>query len=526
MIAPDKKRQHPRIGEILLDYGLISQEQLVRALDRQVQSGDRLGSVLEGLGYLDSDTLLSVLGRQYDSPFVNLYEVKVSPAILELLPFEQVKSFKAIPFSKSDNALSVAMVDPGDAVAIRNIESVVGSSVKPHVVPCYQMDRAIHAFETEGYGSITFEGDKLKEEKVFTEKKVPDILAMLKLLTDFRATELHLAAGASPGMKINNELKRLSMPRISPAQMKDFVSKVLTKNQFDEFESYNELDTVITLSDTGRFRINVFRQRNSISLSARLMYESIPSISDLHLPELVHDFALKQKGLFLITGPAGQDKSTTLAAIIDVINSNRSCNIVTLEDPVRYLHTHKKSNVNQRDIGIDTDSFASGLKHVLRQGQDVIMISDLRDLESISAALHAAESGHLVIAAIHSLNTVTAMEKILNIFPDIRRPQIKMQLADTLLVVISQKLIPKTDGDGKTRAYEVLMNSSRVANLIREGQVSNIRQMMQVASEDMSSLDQSLAGLCLEGKISFNDGLNSSDNAAFYQELIRRGKIS
>ena len=525
MIAPDKKRPHPRIGEILLDYGLITQEQLVRALDRQVQSGDRLGSVLEGLGYLDSDTLLSVLGRQYDSPFVNLYEVKVSPAILELLPFEQVKSFKAIPFSKSIDALSVAMVDPGDAVAVRNIEAVVGSSVKPHVVPCYQMDRAIDAFETEGYGRITFEGEKLKVEKVVTEKKVPDIIAMLKLLGDFRATELHLAAGASPGMKINNELKRLSMPRISPAQMKDFVSEVLTKNQFDEFESRNELDTVITLSDTGRFRINVFRQRNSISLSARLMYESIPSISDLHLPELVHDFALKQKGLFLITGPAGHDKPSTIAAIIDLINSNRSCNIVTLEDPVRYLHTHKKSNVNQRDIGIDTDSFASGLKHVLRQGQDVIVISDLRDLESISAALHAAESGHLVIAAIHSLNTVTALEKILNIFPDIRRPQIKMQLADTLLLLISQKLVPHAEGEGNIRAYEVLMNSSRVANIVREGQVSNIRQMMQVVSEDMSSLDQSLAGLCLEGKISFNDGLHSSDNAAYYQEIIRRGKI-
>ena len=525
MITPDKKRQSPRIGEILLDYGLITSEQLIRALDRQVQSGDRLGSVLEGLGYLDSDTLLSVLGRQYDSPFVNLFEVKVSPEILELLPFEQVKSFKALPFSKSNDALSVAMVDPGDAVTIKNIESVVGSSVKPHVVPCYQMDKAISSFEKEGYGSITFEGVKLKEEKAITEERVPNMIAMLKLLTDFRATELHLAAGASPGMKINNELKRLSMPRVSSARMRDFISEILTKDQINEFESSKELDTVIILSDSGRFRINVFRQRNSISLSARLMYESIPSIADLHLPELVNDYALKQKGLILITGPAGQDKSTTLASITDLINSNRSCNIVTLEDPVRYLHKHKKSNVNQREISIDTDSFASGLKHVLRQGQDVIVISDLRDQESISAALNAAESGHLVIAAIHSLNTVTAIEKILNVFPDIRRPQIKMQLADALLLLLSQKLVPKAEGEGKIRAYEVLMNSSRVSNLIREGQVSNIRQMMQVASEDMSSLDQSLAGLCLESKISFDDGLNCSDNSVFYQALIRRGKI-
>lgn len=525
MITPDKKRQHNRIGEILLDYGLITQEQLVRALDRQVQSGERLGSVLEGLGYLDSNTLLSILGKQYDRPFVNLYEVKVPPEILELLPFEQVKSHKVLPFNKSDNTLSLAMVDPDDTKVIRNVEAVIGGTVKPHIVPNFQMDRAISAFEENGYGSMTFEGERLREEKVRVEERVPNIQTLLKLVVDFKASELHLSAGAAPGMRINEKFKRLTMPRLSSALMRDFVSDLLTEDQVNEFESRNDLDFVKTLSDTGRFRINIYKQRNSISLSARRMFEEIPSVTDLNLPVLVNDFAFKSRGIILISGTAGQGKATTIASIVDLINSSRSCNIITFEDPLTYLHKHKKSNVNQREIGIDTESVASGLKHVIRQGQDVIVIGDLNDTDSITAALNAAASGCLVIAAINASNSVTALDRILKVFPDNHQPKIRMQLADTLLLLLSQRRVPLKEGDDKIYAYEVLMNSSRISNLIRDGQTANIRQLMQAAAEDMSSMDYSIAKLCLEGKIDFDAGLKLSDNPAYYQEVIRRGKI-
>lgn len=525
MITPDKKRHHIRIGEILLDYGLITREQLVRALDKQIETGNRLGSVLESLGYLGSDTLLSVLGKQYDRPFVNLYEVKVPPEILELLPFEQVKSYKVLPINKSDNTLSLAMVDPEDATAIQSVEAAIGGTVKPHVVPNYQMDRAISAFEKEGYGSMTFEGKSLREEKILVEERVPGIYTLLKLVTHFKASELHLAAGAAPGMRINDAFKRLSMPRVSSALMRDFISDLLTQDQINEFESSNDLDFVKILSDTGRFRINIFKQRNSISLSARLMYENIPSVTDLNLPVLVNDYAFKSQGIFLIAGNAGQGKSTTIASIVDLINSGRSCNIVTFEDPIKYLHKHKKSNVNQREVGIDTDSVASGLKHVIRQGQDVIVIGDLNDTESITAALNAATSGCLVIAAINASNSVAALDRIFKVFPDNSQPLIRMQLADTLLLLLSQRLVPVKESDDIIRAYEVLMNSSRISNLIRDGQTSNIRQLMQATSEDMSSIDQSIARLCLEGKIEFDAGLKSSDNPVYYQEIIRRGRI-
>ena len=519
------RKQQPRIGEILVNYGLISYEQLTRALDRQVQSGRRLGSILEELGYLDIDTLLNVLSNQYGLPFVNLFEVNVPPETLKLLPFEQVKSFNVLPFRKTDNTVSVAMVDPGDASVLQNIESVLGGTVKTFVVPHYQMDKAISCFEKDGYGDLPFEGEKLREEKVLVESTVPNIHTLFKLLLDFKATDLHLSAGAAPSMRINHRLKKLSMPKVSAAQMKDFIAEILTKDQMETFELERELDFVISLTDTGRFRMNIYKQRNSVSLSARLIYEDIPSIADLGLPDWLKDYALGQHGFLLIGGLAGHGKTTSVSALVNVINSQKSCNIVTLEDPIEYLHKHKKSNVNQREVGIDTESFSAGLKHVLRQDPDVIVIGDLRDPESVAFALTAAENGHLVIATMHSLNSVTTIEKLLNIFPAHQQPQIRMQLADTLLVLFSQKLVPGRDGEKKVLAYEKLINSSRVSSLIREGKTANIRSLMQVVADDVLAMDQRIAQLCFEGKISFEDGLIFADNPAYYQELIRNGKF-
>ena len=521
----EQKKQKSRIGELLLDYGLITQDQLSRALDSQIQSGRRLGSVLEEMGYLDNDTLLNVLSKQYGLPFVNLFEVNVPPDTLKLLPFEQVKSFNILPFKKSNDTLSLAMVDPHNVTAIQNVEFAIGGSVKPFVVPHSQMDKAISSFEKEGYGDMLFEGEKLKKGKVLVESRLPNILSLLKLMLDFKASDLHLVAGAPPSMRVDGDLKRLSMPAVSSAQMKDFISEIVAKEKMEEFERTNELDFVLSLSDIGRFRMNVYKQRNSIALSAGLIYDSIPSIAKLNLPEWIVDYALKPEGLILIGGLAGQGKTTTASALVNVINTHRRCNIVTLEDPIKYLHRHNKSNVNQREIGIDTESFAAGLSHVMRQDPDVIMIGDLRDPESIAIALNAAETGHLVIGTIHSLNTVTAIDKILNIFPKHQLPQIRMQLADTLQLLFSQKLIPRKDGEGRIVAYEKLTNSARVENLIKEGNSSNIKSLMQIAADDMMSIDQCLAKLCFEGKISFEDGLRFADNPTYHKELIKAGKF-
>jgi twitching motility protein PilT len=517
------KRHKSRIGELLLDYGFINQDQLAKALDRQIRSGGRLGSIIGEMGFVGDDMLLGVLGKQQNLPYVNLFEIKVSPDILNLIPFEQVKAFRALPFRRSEKYISVAMADPYDSAAIQNIESAAGTAVRPFIVPLHQIDKAIRMFEEEGYGSMFFEGEKLREEKAVTGSGVPGMHTFLRLIPDLRATALFLAAGTQPALMIGSELKRLSMPVITSAQMRDFVHEVLEKGQIEEFERKQELTSVISVTDTGRFRMSIFKQRNSISLSARLMFEAIPSVDELGLPEWITGAVLKPHGLVLIAGLPENGKSATVSALVDVINTQRGCNIVTLEDPIEYLHKHKLSNVNQREVGIDTESFPAGLKQVLRQGADVIAVSELRDAESVSMALNAAETGRMVIGAMTTTNSVTAVDRILNIFPADRQPQIRVQLADSLLLVFAQKLIPRKDGDGRVLAYEKLTGSGRIRGLIREGRTSNIKSLMQVASEDMLSIDRSIARLCLEGKISFEEGLKAADTPSYYQDLIRTG---
>lgn len=512
-----------RIGEMLLDYDLITQEQLARALDRQIINGGRLGSILEDMGYVDDDTLLNILSRQCNLPFINLFELKVPPDVLRLIPFDQVKSFKVIPFGKSDNTVFVAMVDPNDANTIRNIEVTTGGTVKPYIVPHRQMDKALRKFDAEGYGNMFFEGEMLKDTKAAAESRVPGICTLLRLLHDFKATDLHLTAGAPPGIRVNNELKRLSMPKMTAAHMRDFAYEILKREQLEEFEREKTLDFVLSFQDAGRFRINLYKQRNSISLSARMVFDIVPSLKDLNIPDWMTDYLMKSQGLILIAGLPGDGRAATISSLVDVINSTRKCNIVTLEDPIKYLHKHKLSNVNQIEIGIDTESFKEGLKHVRRHVPDVIVISDLRDAESISLALDAAETGHLVIGAITSVNTTTAIDKILNISPPNQQLQIKTQLADTLLLVFAQRLIPGKEGEGRILAYEKLARSSRVRNLIQEAKVANIRSLMQVAADDMLSFDRSIAKLCLDGRIAFEDGLKFADTPSYYQDLIRTG---
>jgi twitching motility protein PilT len=476
------------------------------------------------MGYLDDDTLLSVLSKQYGLPSVNLFEVKVSPEILRLLPFEKIKTFKVLPLRKIDDTLSLAMVDPNNISVIQEIEFVLGRIVKPLVAPEYQMDEVINQFEKEGYGNKTFNGERLKEEAVAIESKIPNIYTLLRSVLQYKATDLHLTAGAPPSVRVNNELKRISMSAVTPAQLRDFVSEILTKEQMDKLEREKEIEFTLSLPDIGRFRINMYKQRGSISIVARLIIENIPSLKELNLPEWIKDYALRPQGFILIVGPAGHGTTTTMAALVDVINSNRRCNIVTLESPIEYLHKHKKSNVNQREVSVDTVSFVSGLRHILKQDPDVIVIGELTDPESVSIVLTAAETGHLVISTMHSLNTTTAISRLIDLFPDHQQPQIRRQFADSFLLVFAQRLVPVKEGEGRILAYEKLINTIKTRNLIREGKIPRMRSLMEIVSEDMSSIDQSLAELCLEGKITFEDGLKFADNQVYYQEIIRARK--
>lgn len=519
----EEKKKNPKslFGEVLLEYGIINQEQLKKALTRQVQTGGQIGSILEEMGYLDEDSLLSFLSKQFNVSSLNLFKTQIASNVLKLVPFEKVKAFKVLPIREAGGKMTLAMVNPNDLNAMQDVEFALGRKIEPIVVPFYQMEEAIAYFTEEGYGDKIFDGEMLRERIVAVKSKIPTIYSMLKLVLDYKATDLHITAGVPPSIRIDSEIKRLSMPAVTPEQTREFAYDVLTKEQREVFERDREIDFAISLPDAGRFRVNMYKQRSSLSIAARLIIENVPSIKELAVPEWIKDYALKNQGLILITGPSGHGKTTTMSALVDVINSTRKCNIVTIEDPIEYLHKHKKCNVNQREVGVDTESFAMGLKHVFRQDPDVIIIGEMRDAESIAIALTAAETGHLVISTLHSQNATTAVDRIIDVFQEHQQHQVRLQFADSFLLVFAQRLVPKKSGKGRILAFEKMVNSYRVRNLIREGKTHNIRSFMQVVADDLSSIDQSLAKHCRDGEITFEEGLKYADNASYYKDLTK-----
>jgi twitching motility protein PilT len=514
------KTSKTKLGEIFLEYGIINREQLDKAIRRQAQIGGHIGSILEEMGFLDEDSLLSFLSKQLNTPSMSIFRSIIDVKVLNLVPFDKVKGLKVIPIKKDGGKVTLGMLNPHDFSAIQEVEFFVGRNIEPVVVPSNQLEKAIAYFEKNGYGRSVFDGSQLKTKDVVVETgETPDIRSLLKKVVEQKATDLHLTAGVPPSLRIDNELKRLSIPAMTPEVVKGMAFSILTDEQKKIFERDHEIDFATSLPDAGRFRINIYKQRNSISLAARIIIDDIPSTHELNLPDWIEGYALKNQGFILITGPSGHGKTTTMASMVDIINAQRKANIISLEDPIEYLHKHRKSNINQREIGVDTDSFAIGLKHIFRQNPDVIVIGEMRDPESIAIALTAAETGHLVLSTMHSLNATTAVDRIIDIFPANQQHQVRMQFAEVFLFILSQRLVAKKDGSGRILSHEKIINTFRIRNLIREGKTHGIRSLMQVKSDDVTSIDYSLSQLCRDGIITLEEGLKYADNPRYYQEL-------
>jgi twitching motility protein PilT len=284
----------------------------------------------------------------------------------------------------------------------------------------------------------------------------------------------------------------------------------------------SEVDLAVNFRHIGRFRVNIYRQRGNMAVALRHVVEKIPPLDELNLPSWLAEFARKKQGLILVTGPSGHGKSTTLACLIDIINTTRGANVVTLEDPIEYVHHHKMSNVNQRELGVDTGSFADGIKYIFRQDPDVISIGEMRDLESISTALTAAETGHLVLATLHTLNATSTIDRIIDVFPGDQQNQVRHQLADSLLIILSQRLIPLASGSGRILALEKLANSYRIQNSIRDKRVHLIKAQSAGGQEDFAPMEQSLAGLCRKGLITAEEGRKYAEDPKIYDLLIKK----
>lgn len=350
----------------------------------------------------------------------------------------------------------------------------------------------------------------------------PDLLKALAVVLDLGASDLHITNGAPPSIRLDGGLRPVegttpwNRDKVSSALL-----SILTPEQRDHFENNLELDYAFTAGGA-RFRVNYYQQRDSIGGAFRLIPREIKQLKDLGVPDSVSRFAELARGLVLVTGPTGSGKSTTLAALVDLVNRTRADHIMTVEDPIEFLHKHQKSLVNQREVGHDTHSFAAALKHVLRQDPDVILIGELRDLETISVALTAAETGHLVFATLHTQDAAQTIDRVIDVFPPHQQGQVRAQLAATLQGVVCQTLVKKVGG-GRVVATEVLMTTSAIANLIREGKTYQIASSMQAGRAlGMHTMDQHLADLVNAGQITRQAAEEKAHDADALAQLIRR----
>src|SRR5437764_7416001 len=307
-----------------------------------------------------------------------------------------------------------------------------------------------------------------------------DFAEVLLEVVDRRASDLHLTAGAAPMLRVRGRLTPMEgYPVLTPTDTREIVYSILSDGQRQKFENNWQIDFAYQIPGKGRFRVNAYFQRSAVGAAFRLIPFEVVPLESLGLPPVVAEFSQKPPGLVLVTGPTGSGKSTTLASLVDVINANREEHIMTIEDPIEFLHRHKKCMVNQRELGSDATSFADALKAALRQDPDVILVGEMRDLETISTALTAAETGHLVFATLHTQDTPQTIDRIIDVFPPHQQQQVRVQLSTTLQGVVTQQLIPTADGKGRAAACEVMVATPAIRNLIREGKVHQIYSSMQ-----------------------------------------------
>ncbi len=348
---------------------------------------------------------------------------------------------------------------------------------------------------------------------------IEEILAKAK---EAGASDVHITVGIPPKMRVNGALITMEGDKLAPADTLEIAAQIMNDKQQQRFEENGECDMSFAIPGQGRYRLNVYKQRGSIAMAFRLVDTQVPSAESLGVPQSVIDLYQKKRGLILVTGPTGSGKSTTLASLIDKINNNREAHVITLEDPIEYLHAHKRSIVNQREIGLDSMNYAHALRAALREDPDVILVGEMRDFETISVAITAAETGHLVLSTLHTIGAASTVDRVIDVFPPHQQQQIRVQLANVLEAVISQQLIPTADGSRRVAAFEVLHSNPAVRNLIREGKTHQLTSVMQTNRKTgMITMDDAILQLYSDYKIDREMALQfAQDQESMKMKLI------
>jgi twitching motility protein PilT len=372
--------------------------------------------------------------------------------------------------------------------------------------------------------SVTEAGDDACSGAVRREARLKPIDELLKIMIERNASDLHLKSGSPPVIRVDGELGVIDDASLVPDDTKEYAATIMSDRQIRKFSEHSEVDFAYSLPGLGRYRVNVYRQRGSISIAMRRVATKIPTFDDLHLPQIVQQLSVAPRGMVLVTGTTGSGKSTTLAAMIDHINQNLRRHIITVEDPIEVLHRDNKSVINQREIGLDTDTYVTALKYVLRQDPDVILIGEMRDAETVSAALTAAQTGHFVMSTLHTIDATETINRIIDFFPLHQQKQVRIMLAGTLRGIISQRLLPHVSGSGRVPAVEIMVLTNRIRDFVLDPEQAHLIHDAIKEGEyyGMQTFDQSLLKLYEEGMISLSDAAQVAANPHDFKLLVQQ----
>jgi twitching motility protein PilT len=512
-----------RFGESLVDRHVLSRDSLEHAIEEAERTNKPLPAVLLSLGLVGAKDLTAALADQLDVPFIDFLETPIHQDAPTLITAETARQWLALPVDFEDHKLVVAFAEPADDDAVTAIGAATTYEIIPAVADREELVSAINMI----YGAPAASAAPVGAAEIAAMPGTPrpddiHINDLLGNVIDWHGSDLHLTAGSPPVVRVNGDLRPIpELPVLNGSQIRQMVYSILTQKQREKFENELELDTSYALPGKGRFRVNVFLQRDSVGCVMRAIPYDVIDFDALGVPPAVKSWAYLPRGLVLITGPTGSGKSTTLASLIDIVNRERSVHIMTVEDPIEFLHDHKRALINQREVGEDTHSFASALKHVLRQDPDVILVGEMRDLETISTALTAAETGHLVFATLHTQDAPQSIDRVIDVFPAHQQQQVRVQLASALQGICTQQLVPTRDGQSRAIACEVMVATPAVRNLIREGKTHQIYSMLQSGGRyGMVQMDMSLAQLVRAGRISQDMALERAGNEEDFRRLL------